>query len=308
MPDGIIPVYKEGGFTSHDVVAKLRGILKYKRIGHTGTLDTMATGVLPVCVGKATKLSSMLTDTSKEYEAKFRLGISTDTQDITGKIVKKCDDFEQISFDEVKDICAGFVGEYMQLPPMYSAIKINGQKLYDLARKNIEVKREKRAVFIHYIDISDNFNDGNYSIRVGCSKGTYIRTLINDIGEKLGVGACMTELVRTKAGGFLLESCYKLSDIENILAKDKDDLSFLTGIDKIFEDYPGVFLNSSGEKSVSNGRIIYLDEMRGYVDGLFDLSVFSADKIRFYSSDNTLIAIYSLDKEKKCLKNYLMCK
>lgn len=308
MPNGIIPIYKDEGFTSHDVVAKLRGILRQKRIGHTGTLDPMATGVLPICVGKATKLASMLTDSDKEYVAKFRLGITTDTQDITGKILKKCDNIEKISYDMVRSACESFVGEYMQLPPMYSAIKVNGQRLYDLARKDIEVEREKRAVFIKYIDVLEDFDDGDYSIRVGCSKGTYIRTLINDIGEGLDVGACMTGLVRTKAGGFLLDNCYKLSDIEGILADNKEDLSFLIGIDKVFEAYPAVFLNSLGEKSVSNGMPVYLNEMSRYVDKAFDLSGVLTEKIRFYSSDGTLIAIYSFDKDKECFKNYLMCK
>ncbi len=308
MPDGIIPIYKEEGFTSHDVVAKLRGILKQKRIGHTGTLDPMATGVLPICIGKATKLADMLTGSDKEYEARFRLGIITDTQDITGKILKKYDNFEKISLDRIKNVCDSFIGEYMQLPPMYSAIKVNGQRLYDLARKNIEVEREKRAVFINYIDILDSFDDGDYLIRVGCSKGTYIRALINDIGGKLGVGACMTGLVRTKAGGFSLDCCYKLSDIENMTFSDKENLSFLISIDKVFENCPCIFLNALGEKSVSNGRILYLDEMSRYVDRPFDLSDSSVDKVRFYSFDNTLIAIYSFDKYKKCLKTYLMCK
>ena len=198
--NGIINIFKEKGFTSHDVVAKMRGILKQKKIGHSGTLDPDATGVLPVLLGNATVLSDMLTDKSKEYEAVMLLGVSTDTQDITGKILEKRDT-SNLNKDMVKEIILSFLGEYMQLPPMYSALKVGGKKLVDLAREGKEVKREPRAVYIFDIDIMDiSLPEVKFKAKV--SKGTYIRTLCHDIGEKLSVGGCMESLIRTRVDRF----------------------------------------------------------------------------------------------------------
>lgn len=308
MPNGIIPIFKEEGFTSHDVVAKLRGILKQKKIGHTGTLDPMATGVLPVCVGKATKLAAVLTDSDKEYEAVFKLGIATDTQDITGNIINTCDDLSIADSDLVKRVCDSFVGEYMQLPPMYSALKVNGQRLYDLARAGLEVNRKKRRVFINYIECLETEDFPYFSIRVGCSKGTYIRTLIHDIGERIGVYACMTKLTRTKAGGFSLNECYSLSQIQNMINQESLDYTFLKPIDAVFSTYPMLVVNNFGEKLVSNGARLFLDDMKAYVLGNNIIDEPILDKIRLYSDKKELIAIYSYDKDNRCFSSFLMCR
>ena len=199
MKSGIINVYKEKGFTSFDVVAKLRGILKTKKIGHTGTLDPDAEGVLPVCIGRATKVCDILTDKDKVYEAVLLLGVETDTQDTTGEILKKLPVEESESV--VKEAILSFVGEYAQIPPMYSALKVNGKKLYELAREGKTVERKARNVQIFSIEILE-MDLPRVRMSVHCSKGTYIRTLCHDIGQKLGCGGCMEKLLRTKAGIF----------------------------------------------------------------------------------------------------------
>ena len=211
--NGIINIFKEKGFTSHDVVAKMRGILKQKKIGHSGTLDPDAVGVLPVLLGNATVLSDMLTDKSKEYEAVLLLGVSTDTQDTSGEISKK-KDTSHLTEDEVKEVINSFLGEYMQLPPMYSALKVGGKKLVDLAREGKEVKREPRKVEIFHIDIIDmDLPRVKFTARV--SKGTYIRTLCHDIGEKLSVGGCMESLVRKRVDRFDIDGAITLKQLES---------------------------------------------------------------------------------------------
>ena len=211
MRNGIINVYKEKGFTSFDVVAKLRGILKQKRIGHTGTLDPDATGVLLVCLGNATKVCDLLTDKDKEYEAVLLLGKTTDTQDISGQVLREAK--VTASEDEVCRTIQSFVGEYDQIPPMYSALKVNGRKLCDLAREGITVERKARRVTIYSIEILSVCLP-EVKMRVHCSKGTYIRTLCQDIGEALGCGGCMRELVRTRVSCFSIEEAQTLAEIE----------------------------------------------------------------------------------------------
>ncbi len=216
MWNGILNIYKEKGYTSHDVVAKLRGIVKQKKIGHTGTLDPDAEGVLPVCLGKATRLCDMLTDQSKTYEAVLLLGKTTDTQDITGQILEERET-GHLTEEEVCACIAGFTGEYAQLPPMYSALKVNGRKLYELARQGIEVERKKRSVTIHEILIQE-VSLPRVRMRVRCSKGTYIRTLCHDIGRELGCGGCMAALLRTQVGCFELKDSMKLREVEEACA------------------------------------------------------------------------------------------
>ena len=216
--DGIINVRKEKGFTSFDVVAKLRGILKMKKIGHTGTLDPDAEGVLPVCIGKATRVCDLLTDKDKVYEAVMLLGKETDTQDMTGTILKESE--VNLSIEEVKQCIESFVGEYAQIPPMYSALKVNGKKLCDLAREGVEVERKARKVQILDIAIL-SIDLPRVTMRVHCSKGTYIRTLCHDIGEKLGCGACMEYLVRTRVSDFQIEDAKTLQEIETIMKSGK---------------------------------------------------------------------------------------
>ena len=196
MIHGIINVYKEKGFTSHDVVAKLRGIVGQKKIGHTGTLDPDATGVLPVCLGKATKLCDLLTDKNKTYEAVLLLGKTTDTQDITGEVLEE-KSTEALTEEKVREAIEGFIGDYEQIPPMYSALKVNGKKLYELAREGKVIERKARPVKILDIQILE-IDLPKVRMEVSCSKGTYIRTLCHDIGEKLGCGGCMESLMRTR--------------------------------------------------------------------------------------------------------------
>lgn len=285
--DGIINVYKEKGFTSHDVVAKLRGILHIKKIGHTGTLDPDAVGVLPVCIGKGTKLCDMITDTDKTYEAVMLLGISTDTQDISGNVLSKKD----VAVDEktLIETVDSFVGEYKQIPPMYSAIKVNGRKLYQLAREGIEIERSPRDVYIRSIHINDmNLQDGEPSVTmtVSCSKGTYIRTLCHDIGEKLGCGACMKSLSRTRVGRFHIDDSYTINQIAALNLKGELS-SIVASVDSMF-DYPRIQINKEYDKLLYNGNMLPLSAGKALDVGL-------ADKVRIYNESGEFIGIYSMD-------------
>lgn len=285
--DGIINVYKEKGFTSHDVVAKLRGILHIKKIGHTGTLDPDAVGVLPVCIGKGTKLCDMITDTDKTYEAVMLLGISTDTQDISGNVLSKKD----VAVDEktLIETVDSFVGEYKQIPPMYSAIKVNGRKLYQLAREGIEIERSPRDVYIRSIHINDmNLQDGEPSVTmtVSCSKGTYIRTLCHDIGEKLGCGACMKSLSRTRVGRFYIDDSYTINQIAALNLKGELS-SIVTPVDSMF-DYPEIRIKREYDKLLYNGNQLPLSAGKA-LDGNTD------DKVRIYNESGEFIGIYSMD-------------
>ena len=287
LMDGIINVYKEKGFTSHDVVAKLRGILHIKKIGHTGTLDPDAVGVLPVCIGKGTKLCDMITDTDKTYEAVMLLGISTDTQDISGNVLSKKD----VAVDEktLIETVDSFVGEYKQIPPMYSAIKVNGRKLYQLAREGIEIERSPRDVYIRSIHINDmNLQDGEPSVTmtVSCSKGTYIRTLCHDIGEKLGCGACMKSLSRTRVGRFYIDDSYTINQIAALNLKGELS-SIVTPVDSMF-DYPEIRIKREYDKLLYNGNQLPLSAGKA-LDGNTD------DKVRIYNESGEFIGIYSMD-------------
>ncbi|MDF2590211.1 MAG: truB [Anaerocolumna sp.] len=252
MYNGIINVYKEKGYTSHDVVAKLRGILKQKKIGHTGTLDPDATGVLPVCLGNGTKLCDILTDKDKTYEAVLLLGVTTDTQDITGTVL----DTKKVSSDlkTIEDVILSFIGEYEQVPPMYSAIKVNGKRLYELAREGKEVERSARKVWIHNIQIIEsNIESNEYRFTVDCSKGTYIRTLCHDIGLKLGCGGCMKSLVRTKVGTFTIENSLTLSEISNKITQNGLD-EYIKKVDDMFPNYEKVTVAEEYSKLIYNGN------------------------------------------------------
>lgn len=255
--DGIINVYKEAGFTSHDVVAKLRGILGQKKIGHTGTLDPMATGVLPVCCGKATKVCELLADRDKTYQAVCQLGIVTDTQDMTGTVLEE-NSARNITEEEVKAAVSSFLGESMQIPPMYSALKVNGKKLYELAREGKTVEREARPITISKIDILRmNLEEQVFSLEVTCSKGTYIRTLCHDIGQKLGVGAALQNLVRTRVGNFMIGNALTMEEIERMVSEDRDAfLRQLVLVDSLFEGCEKVQVKESCAKKLANGNIL----------------------------------------------------
>ena len=278
--DGIINVRKEKGFTSFDVVAKLRGILKMKKIGHTGTLDPDAEGVLPVCIGKATRVCDLLTDKDKVYEAVMLLGKETDTQDMTGTILKESE--VNFSIEEVKQCIESFVGEYAQIPPMYSALKVGGKKLYELAREGKTVERKARNVMIHSIKILC-VDLPRVEMEVSCSKGTYIRTLCHDIGEKLGVGGCMESLLRVQVGRFVLADSLRLSEIQK--AKEDGNLEkILQPIDSVFEQYRAVWIRPDQEKRLQNGNSFRKpDRSQNYDD---------QEMVRVYDSNGHFAAVY----------------
>lgn len=248
--NGMLNVYKEKGFTSHDVVAKLRGICHQKKIGHTGTLDPDAEGVLPVCLGTATKVCELLTDKDKEYRAVLLLGQETDTQDISGTVLAKKPVF--CSEQEILKVIDSFTGVYNQIPPMYSALKVNGRKLCDLARAGIEVERRPRPVQIYEIAVL-RMELPRVWLRVHCSKGTYIRTLCRDIGAKLGCGGCMEELLRTRVGVFGIEDSLRLAELED-LAKTGCIGDHLLRTDCLFMQYPAAGVRGSYRRLLENGN------------------------------------------------------
>ncbi|NCC67799.1 MAG: tRNA pseudouridine(55) synthase TruB [Clostridia bacterium] len=232
--NGILLVDKPAGFTSHDVVAKLRGILHERRIGHSGTLDPMATGLLVVFIGRATRAVQFAENHEKEYLAAMRTGIVTDTQDITGKIVKTS--YTAVSASDIEAVLPEFTGEISQMPPMYSAIKIGGKKLYDIARKGGEVDRQPRAVTIFELSLTSEYC-GDFLLRVRCSKGTYIRTLCHDIGQKLGCGAALSSLRRTKCGSFDVSGALTLDEISTLADSGKIEEALLP-VNSLFSDCP----------------------------------------------------------------------
>lgn len=283
MYNGIINIYKEAGFTSHDVVAKLRGILKQKKIGHTGTLDPDATGVLPVCLGNGTKLSDMLTDTDKTYDAAILLGRTTDTQDISGSVISISD--VNVTEEETVLAIKSFIGPYMQIPPMYSAVKQNGKKLYELARAGIEVKREPRNVIIYDIDIKKIAFPYVY-ITVYCSKGTYIRTLCHDIGQALGCGACMSSLVRTKAGIFKIDDSITLDDVIRLNEAGIINEKIIPP-DKMFPKAGKCIMTKEGDRLVHNGNpFTESDAEQGY-------DIPKNAPVLVYDSDGVFIGVFS---------------
>ena len=287
MKSGIINVYKEKGFTSFDVVAKLRGILKTKKIGHTGTLDPDAEGVLPVCIGRATKVCDILTDKDKIYEAVLLLGVETDTQDTTGEILKELPVEESESV--VKEAILSFVGEYAQIPPMYSALKVNGKKLYELAREGKTVERKARNVQIFSIEILE-MDLPRVRMSVHCSKGTYIRTLCHDIGQKLGCGGCMEKLLRTKAGIFELADTLKLAEI-NALAKEGLVEEKIISVDELFEDHSKVWTKQEYDVVVHNGNRV---KMKMFQEKLPE----NTERLRVYDSKGEFIGIYEFCSER----------
>lgn len=298
MINGIMNIYKESGFTSHDVVAKLRGIVKQKKIGHTGTLDPDAVGVLPVCFGNATKLCDMMTDKSKEYEVCMRLGVTTDTQDMSGKVL----DERKVTADEeaVTAAIMSFLGGYEQIPPMYSALKVNGKKLYELARQGKEVERQPRHVDIPYIRMID-ISIPYARFVVGCSKGTYIRSLCADIGEKLGCGAAMESLKRTRVGSFRIEDAVTLSEVERLVALGECE-KYVVAPDSIFMDYEGVAVKPEAENALLNGNKLFF----GQLD--FDKHIFfkDGDMLRVYNGKHEFKAVYSFVKNEGCFKPFKM--
>lgn len=257
--NGIMLIDKPCDWTSHDVVGKLRGILHERRIGHSGTLDPMATGLLVVFVGRATRAVEFAEADSKEYIAGLRLGISTDTQDITGNTLKSSNSLP--SKAELEQALSAFKGEISQIPPMYSAIKVGGRKLYELARRGESVERKPRRVTIDKLDIIGE-NESDYVLDVVCSKGTYIRTLCNDIGDTLGCGGCMSSLRRVKAGAFSIEKAHTIDEIQ--AAADNGGLDeIIIPVDRLFSAYPELTVRDTAEKKLRNGNIIKLAAPNG---------------------------------------------
>lgn len=250
--NGIILVDKTCGWTSHDVVGKLRGILRERRIGHSGTLDPMATGLLVVFVGRATRAVEFAEADSKEYIAGLRLGVSTDTQDTTGNVLNTCEALP--TKEELIAAANGFLGEISQIPPMYSAIKINGKKLYELARRGEIVERRPRKVTISKLELVGE-DKCDYILDIHCSKGTYIRTLCSDIGDKLGCGGCMSSLRRVKAGAFSIAQAHTMEQIQ--AAADLGELDgIIIPVDTLFSDKPDLTVNEFEEKKLRNGNTI----------------------------------------------------
>ncbi len=303
MINGIINIYKESGYTSHDVVAKLRGILKQKKVGHTGTLDPEATGVLPVCLGSATKLCDMITDTSKEYEVKMQLGITTDTLDLSGTISSRSE--VTVSEKEVEKTMLRFVGGYDQIPPMYSALKVNGKKLYELAREGKEIERKPRRVELPYIKILEMELPYVHYV-VGCSKGTYIRSLCADIGEQLGCGAAMAELKRTKVGNFFVEESITLDQTAQYAAEGRLE-QYVFASDRIVIGWNGATVKPKAERFLLNGNKLYFSQL----DMENGAACFTeGDLLRVYMLESEeqreLKAVYQYICEENCFKPFKM--
>lgn len=286
MVNGIINVYKEKGYTSFDVVAKMRGIFGQKKIGHTGTLDPDAQGVLPVCLGKATKVCDLLTDKDKVYKATMLLGIQTDTLDISGKVCNKA--MVNVTEQQVRDVISTFVGTIEQVPPMYSALKVNGKKLYELAREGKTIERKARKVSIYDITI-DEICLPEVVMTVSCSKGTYIRSLCDDIGTKLGCYGCMKELLRTKVACFDIGDAYKISEIEKLKE------SIVLPVDMLFENIPAVNTVLMAQKLIENGNRIPAEMINA--DGNKQRKYDDEGRYRIYNPEDSFVGIYTYRAE-----------
>lgn len=286
MVNGIINVYKEKGYTSFDVVAKMRGIFGQKKIGHTGTLDPDAQGVLPVCLGKATKVCDLLTDKDKVYKATMLLGIQTDTLDISGKVCNKA--VVNVTEQQVRDVISTFVGTIEQVPPMYSALKVNGKKLYELAREGRIIERKARKVSIYDITI-DEICLPEVVMTVSCSKGTYIRSLCDDIGTKLGCYGCMKELLRTKVACFDIGDAYKISEIEKLKER------IVLPVDMLFENIPAVNTVLMAQKLIENGNRIPAEMINA--DGNKQRKYDDEGRYRIYNPEDSFVGIYTYKAE-----------
>ncbi len=255
MPNGIIIVDKPQEWTSMDVCAKLRGILREKRVGHAGTLDPMATGVLPVFIGRATRAVEFADKGDKEYVAGLKLGLATNTQDTSGQVLEQRP--VSVTAEQLESVLSQFRGDILQVPPMYSAIKINGKKLYELARKGREIERPARPVTIHSLTVEGQTAPDEFVLRVRCSKGTYVRTLCHDIGAALGCGGCMSSLRRTMAAGFTLELAVTLDEIQAAA----DPAALLLGTDSLFADLPSLTLPEDAARKLRNGMTLVIPEV-----------------------------------------------
>lgn len=310
--DGIINIYKEKGFTSHDVVAKLRGILHMKKIGHTGTLDPEAEGVLPVCLGSATRLCDMLTDKIKEYRAVVRFGIATDTEDMTGEIIEEAP--VTVGEQELRDVLPKFLGEQEQIPPMYSAIKVEGKKLYELAREGKVIERKGRPIVVHDIVLHSVETDAEghlleAELTIVCGKGTYIRSLCRDIGKALNTCACMKTLLRTRSGNSFLENSFKLSDVE--VMRDAGTLEeHIVTVEQVFAECKAFRMKPEWDKLLLNGNHIMEQDCELLNAGNFtkvendnkstseEVGEFPANWYRAYDSTGRFLGLYKKSGKK----------
>lgn len=299
MYHGIINIYKEAGYTSHDVVARLRRILGQKKIGHTGTLDPDAVGVLPVCLGVGTRICDMLTEENKEYVAELRFGVTTDTQDMSGTVLSR--QAVTITEEQAAEIADSFLGDYEQVPPMYSALKVNGRKLYELAREGLEVERKARCVRIEELEIL-HMELPVIRMRVVCSKGTYIRTLCDDIGKKAGCGAVMASLKRTRVGRFCADDALTLSDVEDMVNADRLE-EFIVRVEEMFPTLQRVKIWDDYQKQLENGNCLALKMTCG-LKALND-----SEQVRVYNAQGIFYGIYRYEERTKTffpVKMFLM--
>ena len=293
--DGIFNIYKEKGFTSHDVVAIVRRTIRMKKVGHTGTLDPDAEGVLPVCVGKATKLSDVIMDGRKSYRAMLRLGITTTTEDASGEVLET----KEVNFneDKIREVVASFIGKLEQVPPMYSAVKVNGKKLYELAREGKEIERKSRTIEVYDIRIRQFLPPDRVEIDVDCSKGTYIRTLCSDIGKALGCGGHMAELLRTATGAFSLDNAIKLEELKALAEQERAEEALLT-MEESLRDFPVVKVSEKSAKFLYNGGKIqerfFTEKPASYKEG---------DIVATYDHENNLVGLYEIKKDEDYFYN-----
>ena len=290
MIHGVINIYKEKGYTSHDVVARLRGIVRQKKIGHTGTLDPDAEGVLPVCLGSATRLCDMLTDKDKTYRTVMLLGKETDTQDISGTVLQELP--VVVTEEQVKAAAEIFLGDYEQIPPMYSALKVNGKKLYELAREGKTVERAARPVKILELKL-EKIDLPRVTMTVTCSKGTYIRTLCHDIGKKLGCGACMEELTRIRVGSFESRDGLRLSEVEELQNKGELE-SHVIPVDQMLKQYPTLKMREGMDRFVYNGNPLFSNQFAGTAE---EKKV--SGWVRVYDTLGHFCGVYQYDSQKK---------
>ncbi len=288
---GILVMNKPRDFTSFDVIAKLRGILKIRRLGHTGTLDPMAEGVLPVLVGTATKACDILPDETKAYRAGFRLGLVTDTQDITGKTLSTA--AVNVTGSQLEAVIPRFIGEIQQIPPMYSAVQIDGKRLYDLAREGKTIERPARSITVHDIIITQyDAAAGAGVLEITCGKGTYVRTILHDIGAVLGCGACMTSLTRTMASGYSLADAHTFADVEQIMAEGRLE-AVLQPTQSLFAALPRLTLPQGQAKLYRNGVKLSLERVCG---------ISQADRYTVYDTEGVFIGLAQADREEQLLR------
>ena len=278
-PNGVLIVNKPQGITSHDVVGKIRKLYGTRKVGHTGTLDPLATGVLVVLLGRAAKAAEYLVADRKTYKARLMLGLTTDTEDITGKVLTQSNNIP--SLDAVMSVCGEFMGKIKQIPPMYSALKVDGKKLYDLAREGIEVERKARDIEIFQLVCASTENENEYDLLVECSSGTYIRTLCADIGARLGCGAVMSALHRVRAGGFDIKNSHTFEELEALEISARYEL--LAPTESLFYDLPSVKLPAFYEKLCRSGCEIYQNKIKSNLD--------VGVRVRLYTAEGEFFAL-----------------